>query len=151
MSSGFSIREVTGLLTSETFGIFRRTLSEEDLENLLAWDLCVVHEFSSDLVLGKEELASEYLMRFVIAAMRWLQPTETTDTWFVQGFLSPQGAIKVPSFSAQSSTAITHRSLQHDANTYFSKTSKNEADLPIPECLREWLLSFPVSNASCAI
>lgn len=107
LSSGFSIRDVTGLLTSETFGIFRRTLSEEDLENLLAWDLCVVHEFSSDLVLGKEELASEYLMRFVVAAMRWLQPTETTDTWFVQGFLSPQGAIKVPSFSAQSSAAIT--------------------------------------------
>jgi hypothetical protein len=107
LSSAFSIRNITGLLTPETFGIFKRTLSEEALENLLAWDLCVVHEFRSDLVIGKEELVSEYLMRFVVAALRWLQPTATTDTWFVQGFVTPQGLIEVPTFSSQAGASIT--------------------------------------------
>jgi hypothetical protein len=107
LSSGFSIRDITGLLTPETFGIFKRTLSEEALEHLLAWDLCVVHEFRSDLVIGKDEVVSEYLMRFVVAALRWLHPTATTDTWFVQGFVTPKGPIEVPTFSSHTSTAIT--------------------------------------------
>jgi len=107
LSAGFSIRDVTGLLTPETFGVFKRTLSEEDLESLLAWDLSVVHEFRSDLVIGPEEVTSEYMMRFVIAALRWLQPTATTDTWFVQGFVSPKGPVKVSTFSAQAGAAIT--------------------------------------------
>jgi hypothetical protein len=79
LSAGFSIRDVTGLLTPETFGQFKRTLSEEDLERLLAWDIGVVHEFRSDLVIGPEEVTSECIMRLVIAALRWLQPTATTD------------------------------------------------------------------------
>jgi hypothetical protein len=107
LSNGFSIRDITGLLTPETFGIFQRKLSEEDRESLLAWDLSVVHEFRSDLVIGQEEVTSEYMMRFVVAALRWLQPTATTDTWFVQGFVSPEGPIKVPTFSAQPGAAIT--------------------------------------------
>jgi hypothetical protein len=46
------------------------------------------------------------MMRFVIAALRWLQPTATTDTWFVQGFVSPKGLIKVSTFSAQAGAAM---------------------------------------------
>jgi len=107
LSSGFSVRDITGLLTPETFGIFQRTLSEEALENLLSWDLCVAHEFQSDLVIGKEEVASEYMMRFVVATLRWLHPTATTDTWFVQGFVTPKGLIKIPTFSAQAGVEIT--------------------------------------------
>lgn len=107
LSAGFSIRDITGLLTPETFGVFERTLSEQDRESLLSWDLGVVHEFRSDLVIGPEEVTSEYLMRFVVAAIRWLQPTATTDTWFVQGFVSPKGPIKIPTFSAHPGAVIT--------------------------------------------
>lgn len=132
LSSGFSIRDVKGLLTSDTFGIFRRTLSDEALANLLAWDLCIVHEFRSDLVIGQEERRSEYLMRFVVAALRWLQPTETTDTWFVQGFLTPEGPIKVPTFSGQG-VAITTPQFSSQRQHIFLEDFETRSGLADPE------------------
>jgi hypothetical protein len=103
LSTGFSIRDIS--LTEETFRLWDAKLSREDLTNLLSWDLCVVHEFQSDLVIGHEELTSSYLMRFVVAALRWIWTTETTDTWFVQGFLTPKDVVTISSFVAKPGTS----------------------------------------------
>lgn len=68
LSSDFSIENVRGLLTEQTFEPFLGKLSRQGLERLLAWDLTIIHEFESDLTLGEEEVTSELLMRFVVAA-----------------------------------------------------------------------------------
>lgn len=88
LGNGLWIKDISGLLTNETFKIFQRRLSQEDLDDLLSWDLSLVHEYESDLVLGEQERYSEILVRLAVAALRWIHPTETTDTWFVQGFVS---------------------------------------------------------------
>lgn len=88
LGNGLWIKDISGLLTNETFKIFQRRLSQEDLDNLLSWDLSLVHEYESDLVLGEQERYSEILVRLAVAALRWIHPTETTDTRFVQGFVS---------------------------------------------------------------
>lgn len=72
----FSIENIAGLLNEDTFQPFNQMLSPEDLKNLLSWDLCLVHEFKSDLTLGEEENTSELLMRFLVASCRWISPTD---------------------------------------------------------------------------
>lgn len=104
LTTGFWIRDISGLLTTDTFHPFSARLSEEDQRDLLAWDLCLVHEFQSDLVLGSEETTSLYLMRFVVAALRWIRATQTTDTWFVQGFLTRGDSLTIPRYSTRMET-----------------------------------------------
>lgn len=110
-----------------------------------------MHEFRSDLVIGQEEVTSEYMMRFVVTALRWLQPTATTDTWFVQGFMNPVGPIKVPTFSGRAGAAITAPQFSSDLSIYFWKISRPAVAWRTRNCSAELLRSFLNSNASSRI
>lgn len=85
LGGGFAIENIKGLLAPQSFQLWRRSISDEELDELLAWDLCAVQEFFSELVLGPEEKRSEVMTRFLVASLRWLHPTQTHDGWFVQG------------------------------------------------------------------
>ena len=51
----FSIRNIKGLLTAECFTVWNGQLNEEELSDSLHWDICLVHEFTSDLAIGPDE------------------------------------------------------------------------------------------------
>lgn len=99
LTGGFSIESVKGLLSAQSFEGRRRRISEEELEEMLTWDLSIVHEFSSDLVLGPEEKRSEVTTRFLVAFLRFLHPTQTHDGWFVQGVPESNEPFNIHEFS----------------------------------------------------
>ena len=95
----FSIRNIKGLLTSDCFNSWKRQLSKDELSEFLTWDLCLVHEFSSDLSVGPDEQRSELLTRLMVASFRWLHPTETADYWYVQGVSIDGGPLRIHQFT----------------------------------------------------
>ncbi len=99
LGNGFSIEDIRGLLSAQSFQPWQRRISEEEMAEIMRWDLCIVHEFSSDLVLGPEEKRSELMTRFLVASLRWLHPTQTHDGWFVQGVPRDAEPFNVHEFS----------------------------------------------------
>jgi len=99
LTGGFAIQDIKGLLSAQSFQMWRRKTSEEELDEMLAWDLSIVHEFFSDSVLGPEEKRSEVTTRFLVAFLRFLHPTQTHDGWFVQGAPGDSEPFTVHEFS----------------------------------------------------
>lgn len=96
----FSIRWIKGLLREDDFKVHRERLSTFELNQFLAWDPCLVHEFSSDQRLGPEHERSDLFCRLVVAAFRWLHPTETTAEWYICGSVE-NGAFVLDRFRRQ--------------------------------------------------
>lgn len=99
LGHGFSIRNIRGILAAECFRLWDSQISRDELNDILSWELCLVHEFSSQLVLGPDEQRSALLTRLVVASFRWIHPTESADYWFVCGLPSEQGAFTVHQFA----------------------------------------------------
>ena len=99
LGNGFSIENVRGLLSVQSFHPWRRRMSEEETSEIMGWNLCIVHEFFSDLGIGPEEEHSAVKTRFVVASLRWLHPTETHDGWFVQGVPMDAAPFRVDEFT----------------------------------------------------
>jgi hypothetical protein len=144
LPSRFFLDSIAGLLTEETFQPFLRKLSLEDIENMLAWDLCVIHEFQSDLTIGSEERTSDVLMRFVVAAFRWIWPTQTTDTLFAQGFVDRGKPLKFPSFSATPCTSLTVPQFAARAQTVFLEDCEARIGRTTPEIFCGASPFFPI-------
>jgi hypothetical protein len=85
LGNGFSIRWIKGLLRAQDFEVHRSRLSDWELNEFLAWDGCLVREFSSAYRIGAEHKRSDVLCHLVVASFRWLHPTETTAEWYVCG------------------------------------------------------------------
>jgi hypothetical protein len=133
LPSGFFIDDISGLITEETLQPFLRKLSQEDLENMLAWNLCVIHEFESDLTLGREELTSDLLMRFLVAMLRWISPTQTTDTLFAQGFVDKGKPLKFQLSSTKPCTTITVPQFAVRPQTIFLEDCEARIGRAVPE------------------
>src|ERR1035437_9456328 len=99
LGHGFSIENVKGALSAQSFQLWKRQISEEELDHMLSWELCIVHEFLSDLVRGSEEARSAIMTRFLVASFRWLHPTQTHDGWFVHGVPGGIEPFRVHEFS----------------------------------------------------
>lgn len=128
LGMGFNIQKIKGMLTEGTFSTFRKRLSEDDLESLLAWDLCITEQFLSDNSLGPQERRAELLMRFAVAALRWLMPNRSTDSWFIQGFADPGKPFIVAQFGRQHSvfledaewrSQLTHANRMREVASFF--------------------------------
>jgi hypothetical protein len=146
LTSGFSIDNIQGLLTAETFEPFLSKLSREDLQNLLTWDLSIIHEFESDLTLGEEEEISDLLMRLVIAAIRWIAPTQTTDTSFVQGFVDRGKPLTMPLFAAKACTSLTVPSFAARPHAIFLEDCEARMGRAVPEKFLSVVPFLPIIN-----
>ncbi|HEV3276308.1 MAG TPA: hypothetical protein VG860_05790, partial [Terriglobia bacterium] len=99
LTGGFSIEDIKGLVSAPSFQTWRRRISDEELDEMLRWDLAIVHEFWSDLGLGPEEERSAITTRFLVAFCRFLHPTQTHDGWFIQGAPMGNEPFRVNQFS----------------------------------------------------